>query len=440
MIATRAVSALLLWHVAIVSGQACSDACSFASDGECDDGGAGSGIQVCPLGSDCTDCGTRTSISTHCTCANIDAFMAGGVVNSPAGSEAACDNARAGCSVSSWSCSLSSSSINGRVTRTITHSCVGAALPTTTATASPTSGGGNTAAADTASTEASTSSCDGMPSTSHCCKDGTPDDYPCPATYSCAKGSCLAATYKLCTDDPTGVDYACAATYSCGRGSCVAATYTLCGTSGTKTCAATYTCCGTSAATKNSDMVCNSVMDKCPDDRLSDTSYYAAPYEYSGGSDDSTSSDMKIGPVIGGVGERRPCTPRPPPASPRTCDPCEPVLSLRRAPRAPQNSWRPGGLCFAGWRRRLPRHANEEEERGRRPSPGRRRGPEQDLKRKASAPLSKGPRPSRQRPGGRRRASDPALEDVARNRRMNAYQGSGAQKEPFRFCVDLRCM
>jgi hypothetical protein len=161
-------------------------------------------------------------------------------------------------------------------------------------------------AAGTAGT-ASTSSCDSMPSTSHCCKDGTPDDYPCPATYSCAKGICLAATYKLCTDDPTGVDYACASTYSCGRGSCVAATYTLCGTSGTKTCGATYTCCGTSAATKNSDMDCNKLMDKCPDDRVSDTSYYAAPYEYSDGSDDSSSN---IGPIIGGgVGERRPFAP-----------------------------------------------------------------------------------------------------------------------------------
>jgi hypothetical protein len=37
----------------------CSDTCTYANDGACDDGGDGSSYSVCELGSDCTDCGTR---------------------------------------------------------------------------------------------------------------------------------------------------------------------------------------------------------------------------------------------------------------------------------------------------------------------------------------------------------------------------------------------
>lgn len=37
----------------------CSDACQYARDGECDDGGAGSAYAVCAFGSDCSDCGAR---------------------------------------------------------------------------------------------------------------------------------------------------------------------------------------------------------------------------------------------------------------------------------------------------------------------------------------------------------------------------------------------
>jgi len=45
---------------------ACSDSCragggSWASDGSCDDGGAGSEYNLCPAGTDCTDCGIRTA-------------------------------------------------------------------------------------------------------------------------------------------------------------------------------------------------------------------------------------------------------------------------------------------------------------------------------------------------------------------------------------------
>ena len=78
-------------------------------------------------------------------------------------------------------------------------------------------------------------------------------------------------------------------------------------------------------------------------------------------------------------------------ALPQTCDPSE------RAPRVacPAHSCRIGGLCRSGRPRRLLRHEEEERGRRRRPRAGR-RGPEQDLKRKASAPLSArtGPRSS----------------------------------------------
>lgn len=37
----------------------CEDACPFANDGECDDGGIGSITDICNLGKDCSDCGQR---------------------------------------------------------------------------------------------------------------------------------------------------------------------------------------------------------------------------------------------------------------------------------------------------------------------------------------------------------------------------------------------
>ena len=117
-----------------------------------------------------------------------------------------------------------------------------------------------------------------LPLTSHCCKDGAPDDYGCGATLKCAKGQCIGPMSKLCTD--ASVDYVCGATESCGRGLCKGATSTLCGTSGSTTCGPTQTCCGVTAATKNSDMVCNTVMDTCPADRKSDTYTSPAPYAY----------------------------------------------------------------------------------------------------------------------------------------------------------------
>lgn len=37
----------------------CEDACIFALDGECDDGGYGSKTSYCEFGKDCGDCGPR---------------------------------------------------------------------------------------------------------------------------------------------------------------------------------------------------------------------------------------------------------------------------------------------------------------------------------------------------------------------------------------------
>ncbi len=40
-------------------GAGCNEDCLFASDGECDDGGPGATTDICLLGTDCTDCGSR---------------------------------------------------------------------------------------------------------------------------------------------------------------------------------------------------------------------------------------------------------------------------------------------------------------------------------------------------------------------------------------------
>ena len=41
------------------SSSVCTNGCEFASDGDCDDGGAGSEFSACSCGNDCNDCGTR---------------------------------------------------------------------------------------------------------------------------------------------------------------------------------------------------------------------------------------------------------------------------------------------------------------------------------------------------------------------------------------------
>ena len=40
-------------------GDICSDACPFAFDQQCDDGGDGSEFSICGIGTDCDDCGPR---------------------------------------------------------------------------------------------------------------------------------------------------------------------------------------------------------------------------------------------------------------------------------------------------------------------------------------------------------------------------------------------
>jgi len=42
-------------------GSLCSNSCGTAYDGECDDGGPGADYSVCDCGTDCYDCGTRSS-------------------------------------------------------------------------------------------------------------------------------------------------------------------------------------------------------------------------------------------------------------------------------------------------------------------------------------------------------------------------------------------
>lgn len=37
----------------------CSNTCSFADDGTCDDGGTNSVYDLCDIGTDCEDCGRR---------------------------------------------------------------------------------------------------------------------------------------------------------------------------------------------------------------------------------------------------------------------------------------------------------------------------------------------------------------------------------------------
>jgi hypothetical protein len=46
------------WFVPMINR--CLDTCNSASDGSCDDGGPGFDYNECALGTDCTDCGSRT--------------------------------------------------------------------------------------------------------------------------------------------------------------------------------------------------------------------------------------------------------------------------------------------------------------------------------------------------------------------------------------------
>jgi len=49
-------------------GSLCTDSCTYAYDFECDDGGPFSDWSLCPLGSDCFDCGPRSTFCSGGTC------------------------------------------------------------------------------------------------------------------------------------------------------------------------------------------------------------------------------------------------------------------------------------------------------------------------------------------------------------------------------------
>ena len=61
--APRVVLAFVLSILAVQGQQSsvCTNACRYASDSECDDGGPGSEYDMCVCGTDCGDCGTRPS-------------------------------------------------------------------------------------------------------------------------------------------------------------------------------------------------------------------------------------------------------------------------------------------------------------------------------------------------------------------------------------------
>eukprot|EP00966_Prymnesium_polylepis_P098808 2288179-Prymnesium_polylepis.1 len=56
-----ALCALALVTASLASAQTCTNTCVHPSDGDCDDGGAGSEYSACAYGSDCADCGGRAS-------------------------------------------------------------------------------------------------------------------------------------------------------------------------------------------------------------------------------------------------------------------------------------------------------------------------------------------------------------------------------------------
>ena len=54
------------------AGPGCSNTCATANDGECDDGGPDSLYSICDLGTDCNDCGPRTTGMCTNTCATAN--------------------------------------------------------------------------------------------------------------------------------------------------------------------------------------------------------------------------------------------------------------------------------------------------------------------------------------------------------------------------------
>lgn len=57
-----------------ISPKKCDNTCSYSYDGWCDDGGSGSMFDICDIGTDCYDCGTRTIVDGN---SKSDGFHAG---------------------------------------------------------------------------------------------------------------------------------------------------------------------------------------------------------------------------------------------------------------------------------------------------------------------------------------------------------------------------
>lgn len=46
----------------VAAAALCTNTCDSANDGDCDDGGPNSEFNICALGTDCADCGSRTAV------------------------------------------------------------------------------------------------------------------------------------------------------------------------------------------------------------------------------------------------------------------------------------------------------------------------------------------------------------------------------------------
>ena len=63
----------------------CTNTCMFPNDGACDDGGPGMDFSVCALGTDCNDCGARTSRAPEPPCGTNEHVSNGKCVACPPG-------------------------------------------------------------------------------------------------------------------------------------------------------------------------------------------------------------------------------------------------------------------------------------------------------------------------------------------------------------------
>jgi len=88
----------------IIKPACCGGYCRFASDGDCDDGGAGAEFAVCTTGQDCADCGSRCSDERACFSSSNTAGTSS-VTNSTNASTAAAPSPGASLSPSLHCCS-----------------------------------------------------------------------------------------------------------------------------------------------------------------------------------------------------------------------------------------------------------------------------------------------------------------------------------------------